>query len=70
MVRAPDALRLRAGSLGVPVRFEVRESEVWLHHAARDGAFLAVFALKGERLVGRFQNFPSAATLTLSREAR
>jgi hypothetical protein len=65
----PRAMRL-AGSLGVPVSFEVRESEVWLRHASRDGALLAVFALEGEMLVGRFQNVPAAATLTLSREAR
>jgi len=68
----PPALRL-AGSGGVPVSFEVRESEVWVHQTNGDRPFLAVLTLEGDRLVGRFQGFqglPSGATLFLVRAGR
>jgi len=68
----PPALRL-AGSGGVPVSFEVRESEVWVHQTNGDRPFLAVLTLEGDRLVGRFQGFqglPSGATLVLVRAGR
>ena len=62
----PYAMRL-AGSEGVPVSLEVRESEVWLRHASPDGAFLAVLTVDGDRLVGRFRGLPAGATLVLAR---
>ena len=65
----PPALRL-AGSAGVPVSFEVRESEVWVRQTNGDRPFLAVLTLEGDRLVGRFQGLPTGATLVLARAGR
>jgi hypothetical protein len=65
----PDALRL-AGSNGVPVSFEVRESEVWMRQTNGAQPFLAVLTLEGDRLVGRFQGLPTGATLILARTGR
>jgi len=65
----PQDVRL-AGSNGVPVSFEVRESEVWVHQTNGYQPFLAVLTLEGDRLVGRFQGMPSGATLVLARTGR
>src|SRR5215510_3669271 len=65
----PQALRL-AGSDGVPVSFEVRESEVWVRQTNGDRPFLAVLTLERDRLVGRFQGLPTGATLVLARAGR
>ena len=65
----PQALRF-AGSNGVAVSFEVRESELWVHQTNGDQPFLAILTLEGDRLVGRFQDPPTGATLVLARVGR
>jgi hypothetical protein len=62
----PLVLRL-AGDEGVPVTAEVEEGRLTLRHASPDGAFVAVLAVDGERLVGGFQPAARPLTLTLAR---